>query len=217
MSGRDITGQRFGRLTAVHQTAKSSKKPRQNPRWLFRCDCGNETETTKTAVVNGHTQSCGCLYRETRKERLTHGHTQGRIWSPEYVAWTGMHDRCTREKRDSYKHYGGRGIIVCERWNTFENFLADMGPKPSPRHEIDRFPDNDGNYEPDNCRCATRIQQTNNTRANHLLTIDGQTMTVSEWAREANIHPGTLFDRVKRGWHPDWILMPFPGMTFWTG
>src|ERR1700730_11088400 len=189
MSGRDITGQRFGRLTAVHQTAKSSKKPKRNPRWLFRCECGNETEVASTAVVNGHTQSCGCLYRETRKGRLTHGHARhvrGRP-SPEYVAWVGMHDRCTREKRDSYKHYGGRGITVCERWNEFENFLADMGPKPSRKHEIDRSPDNNGNYEPGNVRWATRIQQTNNTRVNHLLTIDGQTLTVAEWAREMNI------------------------------
>jgi hypothetical protein len=128
-----------------------------------------------------------------------------------------MHDRCTKEKRDSYKHYGGRGITVCEHWNEFENFFADMGPKPSPEHEIDRYPNNDGNYEPGNCRWATRTQQTNNTRVNRLLTVDGQTMTVSEWAREANIHPSALHWRIKSGWHSDWILMPFPGMTFWTG
>ena len=121
------------------------------------------------------------------------------------------------ENRKEYKHYGGRGIMVCERWNTFENFLADLGPKPSPKHEIDRYPNNDGNYEPDNVRWATRTQQTNNTRVNHRLTIDGQTLTIAQWAREANLLPGTLWRRIEAGWHEDWILMPFPGMTFWTG
>jgi hypothetical protein len=109
-----------------------------------------------------------------------------------------------------------RGIIVCERWSSFENFLADMGPKPSPKHQMDRI-NNDGNYEPGNCRWATPIEQANNTRANHLLTVDGRTLTISEWAREANINPKALSARIKYGWHPDWLLVPFPGMAFWEG
>jgi hypothetical protein len=98
-NGRDITGQHFGRLTALHLTEKGRKKPpRRNERWLFRCDCGNETETTKTAVVNGYTRSCGCLQVETiqqiGKGNTAHGHTTGGERSSEYVAWSNMHTRC---------------------------------------------------------------------------------------------------------------------------
>jgi hypothetical protein len=127
-----------------------------------------------------------------------------------------MHTRCRNENAANYRLYGARGISVCERWGQFEAFLSDMGPKPSARHQIDRI-DNSGNYEPGNCRWATPVEQANNTRANHLLTIDGQTMTIVEWAREANILPVTLRRRIKDGWHPDWLLMPFPGMAFWEG
>jgi hypothetical protein len=216
---RDITGQRFGRLTALHMTTRGSQKPRrQQERWMCKCECdGKEVEVAKAHLMSGHTQSCGCLQIEICKRNATHGHAAGGKVSSEYRTWAGMHDRCTGKNRVDYKRYGGRGITVCERWGQFEAFLADMGLKPSPRHQIDRFPDNNGNYEPSNCRWATPTEQANNTRANRLLTADGQTLTIAEWARETNIHPRALRMRLRRGWHPDWILMPFPGMTFWTG
>ncbi len=219
---RDITGQRFGRLTAIRMTVRGTKKPqRRNERWLLRCDCGNETETTKTAVVNGYTQSCGCLQAEVSqqsgKKNATHGHTRAKRRSSEYIAWCNMHTRCRNENAENYRLYGARGITVCERWSSFENFLADLGPKPSPRHEIDRYPDNDGHYEPGNCRWTTKVEQHNNKRTNHLLTVDGQTLTVAEWAREANILPVTLHRRIRDGWHSDWVLVPFPGMNFYEG
>jgi hypothetical protein len=214
----DIAGQRFGRLTAVRQTARSSREPRRNPRWLFRCDDGKEIEADKYHVLSGNTRSCGCLSIEAKVERATiHGHAARNRQTSEYRTWSGMHKRCSNPNDKEYKNYGGRGIRVCERWNEFENFLADLGPKPSPKHEIDRFPNKNGNYDPDNCRWATKIQQANNKRTNHHLTVDGETLTVAEWAREANIHPGALRWRIKAGWHSDWILMPSPGMSYWDG
>jgi hypothetical protein len=105
----------------------------------------------------------------------------------EHDAWRGMLARCRNPRHPSYKNYGGRGITACERWNSFENFLDDMGKRPSPKHSLDRI-DNNGNYEPGNCRWATRREQANNTRMNRFVTFDGRTMTLAQWARETGIH-----------------------------
>lgn len=119
-----------------------------------------------------------------------------------------MRQRCRDANCASFKNYGGRGIRVCERWKSFENFMADMGPKPSPKHSIERK-DNDGNYEPDNCIWATRIEQANNRRGNHLITIGGETKTAAEWGRVANLHPKTIYNRLRLGWPEDRLLTPF--------
>jgi hypothetical protein len=115
----------------------------------------------------GLTQSCGCLAREqTKKRMLRHGESPAGGWnleSPEYRIWVAMRQRCRDPRHGSFKYYGGRGIAVCERWKSYENFLADMGRKPSPAHSLDRI-DNDGNYEPTNCRWATRTEQNKNKR-----------------------------------------------------
>jgi hypothetical protein len=125
-----------------------------------------------------------------------------------------MRTRCNNPKSKDYPNYGGRGITICERWNDFASFLTDMGLKPTPAHEIDRI-DNDGHYEPGNCRWVLPVINSNNKRNSHFLTIDGRTQTLMQWACEANIHPTTLRERIKRGWHPDWLLVPFPGMAFY--
>ncbi len=150
------------------------------------------------------------------KQNTTHGHAADGMPSSEYVAWRNMLDRCRNKNAANYRLYGGRGITVCERWNEFEYFLADMGRKPSPELQIDRI-DNDGNYEPGNCHWATPIEQANNTGVNHLITIYGRTQTLVEWAREANILPVTLRRRITAGWDPEWALVPFPGMALWEG
>jgi hypothetical protein len=124
--------------------------------------------------------------------------------SVEYSSWHNMLDRCNNPNNKRYKDWGGRGITVCERWNVFENFLADMGLKPSPEHEIDRI-DNDGNYEPGNCRWAPLLVQANNRRDNHPFTINGRTQTIAQWARESNIDPVKLRRRIEAGWSPEAI------------
>jgi hypothetical protein len=205
----DITGQRFGRLTALYMTAKAGRKPRRDQRWLFRCTCGNETEVGKQDVTQGKTVSCGCRHaetsRETGKKNATHGHTRSRKPSPEYSSWCAMHKRCGNPNDKHYKDYGGRGITVCQRWNSFEAFLANMGLKPYPKHTIDRI-DPNGNYEPGNCRWATSREQRANTRRNNrLFTIGGRTQTILQWAREASIDPGVSRQRIEAGWHPELI------------
>jgi hypothetical protein len=200
----DIANQQFGRLTAICMTARGSMgPPRQVEKWMFRCDCNREIEAIKGNVTSGKTTSCGCLHRERASEvKTTHGHTAGQKRSSEYSSWIDMRKRCRNPNSKSYSDYGGRGITVCERWKSFENFLADMGSKPSPEYEIDRI-DNDGPYSPENCQWATRVEQQNNTRKNRFFTIGGQNRTIAEHAREASIDPDKLRRRIEAGWSPE--------------
>lgn len=132
---------------------------------------------------------------------LKHGHTVGSMHTRVYSCWHGIIQRCTNPKASGYRRYGGRGIQVCDRWReSFDNFLADMGDPPTPAHSIDRYPDKDGHYEPGNCRWATPKEQGNNTNANRLLTYDGRTQTLSQWADELGVKQNTLNYRLRRGW-----------------
>lgn len=127
--------------------------------------------------------------------RTKHGYSRKGKVAPEWTAWSSMRNRCFNKKHKSYFRYGGRGISVCGRWlgeNGFANFIADMGNKPSPKHTLDRFPNNDGNYEPSNCRWATPKEQCNNRSNNVILTRNGESLTVSQWANRFNITPNSL-------------------------
>jgi hypothetical protein len=117
---------------------------------------------------------------------------------PEYNAWQQMRQRCSNPNVRCYRHYGAVGIRVCDRWQTFENFLDDMGRRPSPQHSIDRI-DVLGNYSPENCRWATHEEQQNNRRNNQHVTVGGRTQTVAEWARECGLQPDTIYRRLKVG------------------
>lgn len=129
----------------------------------------------------------------------THGHTTGGF-SSAYHSWASMMQRCTNPKRRSYKHYGGRGITVCLRWRTFENFLADMGDRPDGK-TIDRWPDKDGNYEPGNCRWATNSEQARNSSQTVMVEINGETRPLVEWCERRKISVNTVRCRVKKhGW-----------------
>lgn len=136
---------------------------------------------------------------------LRHGHTRGRRNTPEYSAWMGMRRRCSYARGPMFRHYGGRGIKVCAQWESFETFLADLGPRPSGEHSIDRI-DNGGDYEPGNVRWATPSEQASNKRTNRMLQFEGRSQTASAWARELGMLYETLLRRLKRGWSVDRAL-----------
>lgn len=126
------------------------------------------------------------------------GRGQGR--SSEFEIWLAMRNRCYRKTHQNYHRYGGRGISVCERWRTsFANFLQDMGPRPTEKHSLDRFPNNDGNYEPGNCRWGTKTEQASNTSKTKLFEINGERNTVPEWSRISGTHKATISYRISEG------------------
>ena len=161
-----MIGEKYGKLTVLKEVEKFTQPSGQTQRgYLCKCECGNETVVCAMSLRLGRTKSCGCLRNErSRINAITHGHNVGRVRSPEYTCWANMKRRCYTESARGYKHWGGRGIKVCKRWrDSFPAFLKDMGRKPSPDLSLDRI-DNDGNYEPGNCRWATKKQQRNNRR-----------------------------------------------------
>ena len=194
----DITGQKFGRLTATECVGKS--------RWRFSCDCGGETITSSNNVKNGHTQSCGCYRRERAGE--TH-RKYGKSYTKVRNAWMKMRDRCYDPKSEQFRNYGGRGISVADIWqgeHGFKNFYAHIGEPPSPKHTLDRI-NTDGNYEPGNVRWSTQKVQQNNRRNNRLLTCFGRTMTASQWADDTGIDVGAILLRLDRNWPIDKALV----------
>lgn len=157
-----MIGRTFGRLTVLSQTAGPSH--RRGRRWLCRCECNVETVVRDDHLRSGKTRSCGCLHRDTARALVrTHGLSD----TCEFTTWSDMRCRCLSPTNVSYPDYGGRGIGIVARWDLFENFLTDMGPRPSAKHSLDRK-DNDGDYGPDNCRWAVQKQQNRNRRNNKL-------------------------------------------------
>lgn len=183
--GAELTGQRFGRLTILGRAPSRGTRPH----WRCRCDCGNEREIQQHFLSVGRTKSCGCKKTEEIAMRnMRHGAAYRSRTYPEYSAWAGMIQRCTNARNRAFPHYGGRGIFVCDRWKSFNNFLADLGRRPSSRHSIERD-DNDRGYSPDNCRWALPEEQAANRRTTVRITMLGRTMSVAEWRRLLGVGP----------------------------
>lgn len=190
-------GQRFGRLVYVGEAGRQGKE-----RMIAaRCDCGTVRNYFAQALVRQTTQSCGCLRLEissasARAQMTKHGMSG----TPTFKSWSAAIGRCHTPTDSHYPDYGGRGIIVCERWrHSFENFYADMGERPSGM-TLDRYPDVNGPYSLSNCRWATHVQQSNNKRTNQYVTRNGRTQTITEWAREFGVRDTLAFKRRKAGW-----------------
>jgi hypothetical protein len=198
---RDLVGQRFGKLTVL---ARAGNGRRGHARWLCECDCNNRTIVRGADL--GRTRSCGCFHKETV---TTHGMHK----TSTYGAYRNAKERCTNPKTRNYRNYGGRGIRFL--YTSFEQFLSDLGGCP-PGLTLGRI-NNDGNYEPGNCRWESDQQQLNNTRQNRLVTILGRTETLAIWARALGISWATLRSRLKSaGDHPEWCMIgPSKYVRFW--
>lgn len=193
----DLTGHVFGRLTVIERAPSTN----HHAAWRCLCTCSRETVVNSDSLRGGLTRSCGCL-----KNEPAHNRTHGMASTPEYHAWANMRSRCVNTSDKAYANYGGRGIFVCDRWlDSFENFYADMGKRPSARHSLDRI-DNDGPYAPENCRWATKKKQQSNRRNNIFITHGGETMTLAEWAVITGISDETIRYRIKAGYSDDRIF-----------
>lgn len=200
-----MVGQKFVRLTVV---SRSESDKHGNIMWNCVCDCGEVKRVSSSKLKSGHTKSCGCYNRDLRIAALT---KHGMVGTPVYRSWAGMKNRCTNANDPHWPRYGGRGISVCERWlESFSNFYEDMGDSPFAGAEIDRI-DNNGNYSPDNCRWATRAEQSRNRRSNIVLEYQGLKMCLAEWSRYTGIHYCVIKKRYLRGLTPDRILERYDG------
>lgn len=198
--GRDIIGERFGRLVVLRRVEnKVSPKGFSKAQYECLCDCGNIKKIVKNNLISGGTTSCGCYKKEKDHERfLTHGFAE----NPDklYQKWISMKDRCSNPNAVSYKNYGARGIKVCVEWNDYTNFREwALANGYEDGLTIDRI-DVDGDYEPDNCRFATMKEQNNNRRTTNLHTYKGKTQSEMQWAEEYGLSYGTLKTRLENGW-----------------
>lgn len=195
-----MNGLMFGRLRVL---SGAGRNRHGQPLWKCACTCGQVCTILQAQLRSGRTQSCGCLQRQrTSQANTKHGHRRGGKHkdSPEYRTWLNMLRRCSDPKDKNFPRYGARGISVCEEWRkSFVRFLADMGPKPSPIHSIDRI-DNDGSYAPHNCRWATPREQTLNSRVARILEHRGLSLCLTEWAERLGITQQALSWRLRNGW-----------------
>lgn len=194
-----LEGQVFGNLTAISRVRaapRSERRSNRNAMWLVRCTCGQELTVRTDNLTLGRQKSCTIAGHYWSTVGATY------LWKKypsEYGTWQHLRARCFDEKDDKYRIYGARGITVCERWSEFENFLADMGPKPTPRHTIERK-DVNGNYEPDNCRWATRAEQARNLRRTVYVEHNGERRLLIDVADGLGLNRQMVYGRLKNGW-----------------
>lgn len=210
---RDLTGQRFGRLVAKsHRRKPGPNGGRAKIFWTCVCDCGSKTEVPAGNLTNGHTRSCGCYSHERAVEtNTTHGLSGTRF----YQCWRDMRVRTESEKSIAYGRYGGRGITVCDRWLTFENFVSDMHESYLSHAEnhgekdttIERI-DNSNGYSPDNCRWATNKEQAINRRKNKKYQVNGELLRPQEIADKYGLSYAAVIHRIRRNWPANRMAEP---------
>ena len=194
----DMTGATVGRLTVISYVGPENGRAI----WQCRCDCGNAPRAAGADLRSGKVRSCGCWSSDvTAARNRSHGLSD----RPEYRVWASMRRRCNSDRSPDFESYKARGIRVCKRWDAFAAFFADMGPRPSPQHSIDRI-NNDGHYEPGNCRWAERTTQMRNRRSARLVTVGTTTASLAQVAEDHGIHPETLASRLDRGMTPEDLL-----------
>lgn len=193
---KDLTGKKFNHLTVVEYIGQRKGRTM----WRCQCDCGNEIEVDSSSLKSGNTTACGCRQSEGWYNSLTHGKSKTRI----YKTWQGMKSRCYNPNAKYYENYGGRGITICKEWlddfMNFYNWAITNGYRDD--LTIDRI-DNDGNYEPSNCRWVTRTVQMNNMRKNRIIEFNGERKSVSDFARQYGFAPELIHERLNRGWSVD--------------
>jgi hypothetical protein len=191
----NIIGMKFGRLTVLKEGHKCSDN---QLKWACQCKCGAIKEIRGSSLRKGSTLSCGCLQKErASKAKKTHDY---KSHYAEYRSWQGIKDRCYNHNCEAFENYGGRGIKVCDRWlESFENFLLDMGPKPTPEHSLDRWPNNEtGHYEPGNCRWGNDYQQSRNKRNNKWVIYKDERMIVKDFGKIIGIRGSKLYWHLSR-------------------
>jgi hypothetical protein len=198
----DITNQRFGRLIARYIAERRPTKSGTRIYWFCDCDCGNTKNVASDKLRDRRrpTQSCGCLWEEVWDDFHVKASEDCRANLrdlPEHPIWLGMIRRCYDPRATGYSYYGGRGITVCDRWRySFKAFYEDKGPRPSPKHSIDRWPSPNGDYCPENTRWATKAEQSRNHSRNHWITYQDRTLCLQDWANEFGISANGLKRRI---------------------
>jgi hypothetical protein len=205
VSGENVVGKTINHLTIITELDRvggvdSKTGWRTSKRFfLCKCVCGLEKRVSANEIFTGGTKSCGCIKGESRKRH-------GMSGKPEYYTWSLMKRRCDSPKDDMYKYYGGAGVKYCDRWALFDNFYADMGPRPSSSHSLDRFPNGSGDYCKENCRWATHKEQANNMKSNVILDFRGEKLTMKQVSERLGIKYTSLIERLKNGWDMEKII-----------
>lgn len=199
-----MVGQRYTRLTVIRENGRNKHG---GVLWLCECDCGNQIEVSTNSLNKGNTKSCGCLYRDylnnSRPNSIKHGASKSRL----YTIWRDMKLRCYNKKQIGYKNYGARGIKVCNEWLydfiSFKNWAMDSGYQNG--LTLDRL-DNDGNYEPSNCKWSTPKEQSNHKRNNRCVVYRGEKHTIAEWSNLTGIKYHLIWTKLKNGYSMDDIF-----------
>jgi hypothetical protein len=207
----ELTGIKFGRLTAI---SRAENGPAGQTRWLCRCECGALRTVVAGKLKAGLSKSCGCYKRDLSRKRgvalgkLSYKHGNARFngkRSKEYATWIAMRSRCYNPNNTRFADYGGRGVTVCDRWNqSFSNFLADMGTKPTADHSIDRI-DNLGHYGPDNCKWSTRSEQQRNKSTSVWVLLDGASVPLVVASKKLGVSDTCLRNKLDK--YPNFASM----------